>query len=571
MDEFKKIGLKVLLIKLTFFIKIFTSQNSVGINNTISNSSNKATFPNGYFSILKVQQEKEIQDKEKQGKEKNDITKEIKNNISEKREDKKEENNFVNNQVSQHTMISLSKIFNDPALNIKKISIEASPSRIQDIIQLIGKGTNIDFVIDADVKGNTGKLSFKEVTPGFILNYILTHNDPPLALIKDMNVWRIMGRSGAEQYIKLFEKEQIISKMLNVNYSTINEKFKDLLEKGWSNIVNDQKSVSSMFIDEERKKIFLRSYPKLIEEFECFLNDIDKVVTQVKIDAIILFAHKDFGFDFGINWSGIYNRENTIKRKCKKFDFVGLGGRLDDFPEPTKPIDPRHGNLFVNPMDFALNLFTRSCQSRDGRHGKKNDTFITLPFVFGGANLNLSRLNLLLNAAESEEKVKIMSRPSVMTSDNEVAKILIGESIPIQATAVDVLAVAVQNITSINFKDVGIALEVHPSVSPDKKNIKLEIFIEESKIISGTTITNEKGIMQNPPVIDIIKVHNKVNLKNGQTVVIGGLSRISEIKGNNKVPFLSRIPIIGKLFFTATRECKEEFEQFIFITPTIVD
>lgn len=522
-------------------------------------ANNAVTFPNGYFSILKAQQSKKNKDEV--------VLKELKP-VDAKRSAKKHEQ-AGKKFASEYSVAYLSRIFKDTELVSKKLSIETGVSRIQEIIELIAQGSKIDFAVDADINGKVGRLSFSNVTPGFILNYLLTHNDPPLALIKDMNVWRIMDRAKAEQYLKILEVDQIVSKTLSINYSTVNEKFKDLLNRAWNTIIGDQKSSSTMFIDEERKKVFLRGYPKNIEEFECFLSEVDKEVTQVKIDAIILFANKDYGFDFGINWSGIYNRESTIKRENKSFDFVGLGGRLDDFPEPTKPIDERHGNLFVDPMKFALNLFTKSCQSREGRHHKKDDTFITLPFVFGGANLNLSRLNLLLNAAESEQKVKILSRPSVMTSDNEVAKILIGESIPIQATAIDVLAVAVQNITSINFKDIGIALEVHPYVSPDKKNIKLEIFVEESKIISGTTITNEKGIMQNPPVIDIIKVHNKVNLRNGQTVVIGGLSRSNERKSVNRVPILSRIPVIGSIFFTATSECKEEFEQFIFITPTI--
>ena len=145
-----------------------------------------------------------------------------------------------------------------------------------------------------------------------------------------------------------------------------------------------------MFIEEERRQIFLRGYPKNIEEFKAFLCDADKVVTQIKIDAIIIFAHKDYDFDFGINWSGIYNRENTIKKECSAFDFVGLGGRLDDFPTPTKPIGPRFGDLFVDPANFAINLFTRAFHSqRDGNKKHCDKGFITLPFVFGGADLNL--------------------------------------------------------------------------------------------------------------------------------------------------------------------------------------
>lgn len=553
----------VYLMQLCFFNFL------LGFSGTgISTEKSGSVSPQSYFSLLKQRQE---QDK---GKEINS------NNIEkkEKIENKKDvhEKTFSNsNNISIDTLSYLARSFEDKQLNSKKISINSGEAKIQDIIELVGHGANINFVIDSDVKGSIAKSSFKDVTPGYILNFILTHNDPPLALVKDLNVWRIMLRTRAEEFIKITEQNalNITFKIFDINYATMNDKFKDLIEKVWNTIVSDKKYISSITLDSERKKIFIHGCSKNIDEFTKFLKNIDKPVTQIRIDAIIVFAQKNFNFDFGINWSGIYNRQCSIQLNKTPFGFSGVGGRLDDFPEPTKSIDERHGDLYVNPENFAINLFTRAFktpQLSDHAH-IHNNTFIKIPFVFGGPDLNLRRLNLLLNAAESESKVKIVSRPSIMTSDNEVAKILIGAAIPIQATAVDILAVAVQNITSINYKDIGIALEVHPVVSPDKQTIKLEIFIEESEVVSGTTFTNERGIMTNPPVIDIIKIHNKVSLQNGQTVVIGGLASCDERNGKNKVPFLHRIPFIGKWFFTADSEFKKEFEQFIFITPTIID
>ncbi len=496
---------------------------------------------------------------------------EIKTDIKEISEIKAYEN--VSEEIISEASPYLSQIFRDPKLNTKKISIQSGASKIQDIIELIGKIADLDFIIDQDVKGNVGKLNFKDVTPGYILNFILSRNEPPLALVKDMNFWRILLRNKAEEFVKSNNKlkPNFVSNVFQINHIIINDKLKDLIEKTWNNIVAEKKSLSNIYIDIDRKKIFCRADVAHIEEFKNFLKEIDKSITQIRIDAIIVFCQKNYNFDFGINWSGIYNRLSTIQLKKTPFGFVGLGGRLDDFPTPTEPISHKDGNLFVNPENFAINLFTRVFRSPNVPDPFQiSNTVLTLPLVFGGPDLNLRRLNLLLNAAESESKVKIISRPSIITSDNEVAKILIGSTIPIQATTSDIIAVAVQNVTSINYKDVGIALEVHPTVSPDKKNIRLEIFIEESEVIGGTTRTNDKGIMQDPPIIDIIKVHNKVNLKNGQTCIIGGLSTCDERKGVNKVPFLNQLPLVGKLF-TSSIEFKKEFEQYIFITPTIVE
>lgn len=469
---------------------------------------------------------------------------------------------------------TLSNVFDDKLLS-KKISIRSKPSKVQDVIELITLSSNLNFVIENDVDGQTGKINFKNSTIGHILKFVCKHNNPPLALIKDMDVWKIMTRQGAEKYIKQILENSLAHKVFYLNNIQPNEKFKELAEKTWNNITGkDNKLNSTLMIDPERKKIFVRGNESYIEEFKCFLKEIDKPVSQVRIDAIIVFCEKNYNFDFGINWSGIYNRLDTLKCAKKAFDFIGLGGSLLDFPTPTKSEFPNNADLLVNPFNFALNLFTRQFHFAQTANLKPtSETMIKIPFVFGGKDLNLRRLNLVLNAAEVESKAKIVSRPSVVTNDNETAKILIGKKLPIQTGRLgDVLASgALFDVTSLNYQDIGISLEVFPIVSADKKTVKLEIFLEESEFVAGRTQTNERGIMTDPPVIDVIRVRNKVSLLNGQTVVIGGLTVYDDREGTNSVPFLSRIPIIGKFFFAGTAYAKREFEQYVFITPTILE
>ncbi len=468
----------------------------------------------------------------------------------------------------------LSETFNDPQLN-KKITIKSRPTKVQDIIELIALSSDLNFIIEDNVKGDIGKINFKNSTVGHILKFVCKNNDPELALIKDMNVWKIMTKQNAEKHIKQVLENNLTNRVFYLNNVQPNEKFKELAEKTWHNIIGkDNKGNSTLIIDPDRKKIFLRGNESYIEEFKCFLKELDIPITQVRIDAIIVFCEKNYNFDFGINWSGIYNRLDTLKCAKQAFNFIGLGGTLADFPTPTKSDFPNNEDLLVNPFHFALNLFTRQFHFAQAANLKPtSDTMVKIPFVFGGKDLNLRRLNLVLNAAEVESKAKIVSRPSVVTNDNETAKILIGKKLPIQTGRLgDVLAAgALFDVTSLNYQDIGISLEVFPTVSADKKTVKLEIFLEESEFVSGRTQTNERGIMTDPPVIDIIRVRNKVSLQNGQTVVIGGLTVYDDREGINSVPFLSRIPIIGKFFFTGTAHAKREFEQYVFITPTILE
>src|SRR5205085_2187969 len=146
-----------------------------------------------------------------------------------------------------------------------------------------------------------------------------------------------------------------------------------------------------------------------------------------------------------------------------------------------------------------------------------------LPFVFGGPDLNLRRLNLVLNAAEREEKAKIIARPSLLVTNNQTAKMLIGQSLPLYTTVQDVIQAAVRTLSALNYKDVGISIQVQPTVSKDKKRVALDIYIEVSEVISGSTHTNGQGVAPNPPVLLLFKVKNNVLLENGQTTVIGGM------------------------------------------------
>ena len=232
-------------------------------------------------------------------------------------------------------------------------------------------------------------------------------------------------------------------------------------------------------------------------------------------------------------------------------------------------------NLLVDPSNFALNLFNKVFSVTNG--SSAGNAFVQIPFVFGGADLNLRRLNLVLNAAESESKVKIVSRPSVLTGDGQTATINIGQQLPMQQAAINTSSGTVYKSGQVVYKSVGISLTVRPTVgtsntkgNKDYKRITLDIKIGDIQVISGSTQSNNDGIMTNPPVLSELSVTNTVVLKSGQTTVIGGLATTSDRKTTNRVPLLYRVPVLGNLF-QANLNSDSELEQFIFITPTIVE
>jgi type II secretory pathway component GspD/PulD (secretin) len=377
-----------------------------------------------------------------------------------------------------------------------------------------------------------------------------------------------------------FSGDKIISKTVLVNQAHADPAFRGKIEQVWKNKSSYNNPKAHLSID--ASSVVIRGVEQDVIDLENYIVSLDKPVVQVRVDAIILFAQRNYNFDIGIDWSGIYNRAQSIAANSNPFGFVGLGGTLNDIPKPTAAYNslfqPAVGvaqtsptvdtNLFVNPNNFALNLFNKVFTPTTALSA--GNSFVQIPFVFGGADLNLRRLNLVLNAAESESKVKIVSRPSVLTGSAQVATVNIGQQLPMQQSSINQGTGTIYKSGQVVYKSVGISLTVTPTVGSDNKTITLNIKISDIEVVSGSTQSNNDGIMTNPPLLSDLSVTNTVVLKSGQTTVIGGLATRSDRKTTNRVPLLYRIPFVGNLF-QASLSSDAEMEQFIFLTPTIIE
>ncbi len=429
--------------------------------------------------------------------------------------------------------------FDAPELNEAPITLHTNPCAMHEVIELIGRNAGIDFVIDSAVAGNVGNLSFTERTPGQILRVLCTQHCPPLALVKRFDTWHVVPTDMACRLQRYDEPARLISRSFCINHIACDEALQARVEQFWTSLSADASTQHTyLAIDSTHKKIFARAPAYLLDEFASFLHEIDQDTPRVRIDAVVAVTNKTYEKNLGFNWSGIYNRQASAN---PSFDFIGLGGELTDFPTPEAG---------VSPENFAFHLFTKGANP------------INIPFVFGGTDLNKRRLNFVLNAAETDNTVKILLKPSVLTNHGESAEILIGQSIPITTFVEDVVEGKVRNVETVNFKDVGTMLHVVPFVSPDNQSVLLDILVEDSS-------TQEPFNAKNPPVITTIRTKNRVLLRNGQTTVIAGLMLKKNDHCKSRVPILHRLPIIGCMF-RSSRKLETENELMIFITPTLI-
>jgi hypothetical protein len=185
-----------------------------------------------------------------------------------------------------------------------------------------------------------------------------------------------------------------------------------------------------------------------------------------------------------------------------------------------------------------------------------------------------SQFTAQMSAAASDGRINILSSPHILTSDNELAEIRIGDNIPIVTSRVSSAAGATDNglSSSVNVerKDIGVTLRVTPQIS-DGDTLRLEIFQEITEVnealsltVAGTGSSSDVGV-----ALSNRHVENTVVVANGHTVVIGGLIQEVDNTKEAKVPFLGDIPVLGWLF-KSTSSSTRRVNLIIMLTPHII-
>ncbi len=190
-----------------------------------------------------------------------------------------------------------------------------------------------------------------------------------------------------------------------------------------------------------------------------------------------------------------------------------------------------------------------------------------LPFsaVWRGSTGNIKAV---LSALARTTKVNVLSSPHIMVTDNQLAKINVGASVPVagQSTVVPGLGnIPSTTVTSsVNYVDTGVVLSVRPHINAGGL-VTLEISQEVSDVQAGITTV---GV--NSPTINKRSAQTIVAVQSGDTMVLGGLIKDDIQNGSAGLPFLSELPVVGALFGAKT-ETKERREMIITITPRVVN
>jgi general secretion pathway protein D len=181
-----------------------------------------------------------------------------------------------------------------------------------------------------------------------------------------------------------------------------------------------------------------------------------------------------------------------------------------------------------------------------------------------GAVVKIARkeFSATLRALEDVGKLDVLSRPYILASDNQLASITVGQEVPFVTNTR--ITDQGQTLNTIQYQDVGIILNVTPHINPEGLVI-LDVSPEISQL-TGTTVTVSEGV--DAPVIAKRSAVSRVGVKDGQTVVIGGLMEDRKTSTVSKVPILGDLPLLGAAF-RRTQWTKTKTELLIFLTPHV--
>jgi type IV pilus assembly protein PilQ len=334
------------------------------------------------------------------------------------------------------------------------------------------------------------------------------------------------------------------------------DKFQTTGDETLANRVNRRRG--SVAVDEENNALVINALRDDILKMIEVITALDKPKYQVLIEAKIIVANRQTARELGFQWGGLYKGGNSYIFPGSSSGVAGTGlgtaispvlGNISNFPSSN----------FTSTTTSSTGTGTGTGTTDTGTGTDSTSTAGTTGLNLGYAYQNLGDLILTaqLTALESEGKAQIIATPSISTLDNEEATLKSGFEIPYQSYSAN-------EGSDVQFKEALLQLTVTPHVI-DGQMVKIRLTASNdepdySRVDSGITAE---------PAISRRTAETSLLLFNGETTVIGGLSRTYGSDAISGVPVLKDIPGLGKLFRSKAREKRQE-DMLIFITPYIL-
>ena len=412
------------------------------------------------------------------------------------------------------------------------ISVNLKDVDLKDFFRLIHEISGLNVVLDPAVKGSL-TIVLDEVPWDQALDIVLQNN----GLDKQLsgNVLRIATRdtmkkeAEGQRDLERAQAEAVapvtVTRVLSYGKA---EKMKDTLKKFLS-------SRGDILSDDRSNQLIIRDIPSVIPVIDNLIRQLDRKSQQVEIEARVVSASRSFAQDIGVQL-GFAGTATSGRSVIAGDPAVGTSTTT------SSPIPPPFIGTGTSgsgtPLPLNVNL---------GAAAPTSGLFL------GHRSPNFA-VDFFITAAETKGVGKLLSKPRVVTQNNEKAIIKQGQKIPIQTT--------INNTISIQFIDAVLKLEVTPQITAEG-TVFMDVLVENTQINAG--IPRIQGV----PALDTQSEETKVLVPDGGTVVVGGIIISSQNVTTTEVPLLGSLPLIGHLFKRNNVIINSQ-ELLFFLTPRII-
>ncbi len=437
------------------------------------------------------------------------------------------------------------------ALPGMRISLRMHNADVVAVIQALSRAAGLSIVVSPGVSGtlnvNIVERPWSEVFKGILaanrLAYSFEGDTIRVMAAPDLQgTVELEGlkRKAQAERLAMLREQPLVTSIASVRFSDA-KNLQKTIEKNLSRD-KDGKAIGSVDVDEYTNSLVIQAIEGDTQKIQRVLARLDAPRAQIKLKAHIVETTKEVARELGIMWGGMSSTKMGGGSNSNLF--LIPGGTTSD--TANKYNELLGGGIFK--QGWASNYPASSVA--------KNQVGTAMGLAFGNPSGNI--LEMQLQALAKDNKLNIISSPSIATMDNQKAYTESGERVPYQT----VTGTGTSATTSVEFQDALLKLEITPHVIDDQF-IRLDVLVQKDEVDTSRSVSGNPYIVKK-------KTETTLIARNGETVVISGLSKLRNEDSEAGLPGVKDVPGLGWLAKSQyKRDLKDEY--MIFITPTVLE
>ncbi|MEW5895343.1 MAG: secretin N-terminal domain-containing protein [Candidatus Omnitrophota bacterium] len=444
--------------------------------------------------------------------------------------------------------------------------LEMKDMDIMDALKLLSNKSGLNIIAGKTIRGNVS-IYLKNVGLKDALRIILDSND--LAYQEENGIIHVMMASEFEKRYGSVFGGKTQTQVMHLMYARVNDVM---------NVLKDIKSpVGKIVVDEKSNSIILIDTPERLKIMTDLLVEIDLPV-ETSVFELNYAVAKDMAEKVErILTGGLGNV--TYDERSNKIVVTDTAEKIEEIGDVIEAFDVKEQQVLIEAKivqieltdDYELGVDWEAVFAGLDRLDVRSDFAVISSTEWNSkgsvtvGTITNNNYAVMVEALKQIGETNILSSPSIMVLNNQEAKILVGSTEPYVTSTTTTTTSVATTADTVNFIEVGVKLYVTPTIHKDNF-ITMKVRPEVSSVNDYLEVGTEGNKI---PIVKTSEAETSVQIKDGVTIVIGGLIEESKSDVRQKVPVLGDIPIVGAAFRNRNA-AKRKTEIAIFLTPKIM-